>query len=116
MQMRAKILYFLLDLYNKIGLIELPEPIQPSATIQPKELPTKCVNMDEAEQLVRVAGIGQTDPRQSFADIDGLLRYMDVLTVVGTETPPAIIMAIGDSPDYDLGGGDSGWIDKTILV
>lgn len=101
----------------QIALIELTEPIQPSDTIQPKELPQHCVNTDEAGICVTTAGIGQSGLDQYSHEMDGLLRQATFSTFARNEYggllygrdefhPPSLILAY--SSISDSGAGDSG--------
>lgn len=105
----------------------MPKPIQPSATIQPKELPKHCVNTDEESIRVIAAGTGQKFPKEDFDEMDGLLRqttfstfarynYGRILFGRNDFHPPSVILA-QSSTASDVGGGDSGLINlKRIKV
>ena len=103
--------------FIQIALIPLPEPVQLSKFIQPKQLPQYCVDTDEAGLRVYAAGVGQTNSTQRINDLDGALRQATFTTLARDEygtllagilglNPPSIIIA--RSGESDIGAGDSG--------
>lgn len=103
---------------NEIGLIQLPEPIQLSATIQPVKLSENCFDVYKSGVDVYAAGVGQTHPDQRYVDFDGLLRqaafstisryyYASYLDEVANLSLKSIIVT-EPLEESGLGGGDSG--------
>lgn len=96
--------------------MELPEPFNPSETIQPLGLPENCIDTDEAGIDVFAAGIGLQYENQPSNERDGLLRQATFKTFSRSKyntrgscynmSTPSVILA--GSETCGLGQGDSG--------